>query len=134
MMQCPICNKELVIKKKKVGETENGEAIYHKYAVCHDCKKQWNLEKQRAKKNIAAAEEAPKSDAIDNTEKKQTYSNIPPQHIREAREREMRANYQNMLDEGAEEEEDCSYTVLVVILVILILIALAFAGYWFLLK
>ena len=48
-MKCPICNHELEIKSKKTGETENGEAIYNEFAICHDCKKQWNLDKQRAK-------------------------------------------------------------------------------------
>lgn len=263
-MQCPICKQELVIKNKKVGETENGEAIYNEFAICHDCKKQWNLDKQRAKKDEPAKEtkpapkkkrprpdadaaqaDAPKprkkkrpvdpeaanqaeaekvsgvsenserpkkkkrpaaasADAavsredaprpkkkkrpvtdealetarpkkrrprpsvdeaatqvidkpfedfsdlsddtyielskvkkrrpIDNTQPEQTYSNIPPKHIRESREREMRENYQNMLDEGEDEEERRFPIVLVVILILLVLAAAAFAGYWFLLR
>lgn len=271
-MQCPICKQELVIKNKKVGETENGEAIYNEFAICHDCKKQWNLDKQRAKKDEPAKEtkpapkkkrprpdadaaqaDAPKprkkkrpvdpeaanqaeaekvsgvsenserpkkkkrpaaasadaavsredaprpkkkkrpvdaeasvtagepsetrprpkkkrprpdvdasatriidepfedfSDSsddtyierpktrkrkpIDNTQPEQTYSNIPPKHIRESREREMRENYQNMLDEGEDEEERRFPIVLVVILILLVLAAAAFAGYWFLLR
>lgn len=58
-MKCPICQKELEIKNKKVGETAAGEAIYNEFAICHDCKKQWNLDKQRAKKNTPA--EKPKA-------------------------------------------------------------------------
>lgn len=61
-MNCPICKKELEIKTKKVGESATGEAIYNEFAICHDCKKQWNLDKQRAKANAAAkvkAEEKP---------------------------------------------------------------------------
>ena len=277
-MQCPICKQELEIKNRKVGETENGEAIFNEFAICHDCKKQWNLDKQRAKKQSPAAEEAPKpkkkrprpetannsanadtpkprkkkrpvqnsettansettekpdtarpvqrpdagevrprpkkrrpegvakatlsetaeevaprpkkkkrpvsssnvsegqprpkkrsipsnvkpapramdepieefSDAlgkpsedrpkvkkrraIDNTKKEQTYSNIPPKHVRESREKEMRENYQNMLDEDDADEGSGFPTVLVVILILLILAAAAFAGYWFLLR
>ena len=49
-MQCPICKKDLEIKNKKIGENEAGEAIYNEFAICRDCKKQWNLDKQRAKK------------------------------------------------------------------------------------
>ena len=66
-MKCPICNHELEIKSKKTGETENGEAIYNEFAICHDCKKQWNLDKQRAKnaakttKKETPAAEAPAS-------------------------------------------------------------------------
>ena len=49
-MQCPICKKDLEIKNKKIGENEAGEAIYNEFAICRDCKKQWNLDKQREKK------------------------------------------------------------------------------------
>ena len=310
-MKCPICNHELEIKNKKTGETENGEAIYNEFAICHDCKKQWNLDKQRAKNNTktdaekkAPAAEAPtpkkkkrrpaaktssasperplnkkprstteasveptgsnapetpkpkkkkrpvpkpdvmpqaaepsavletpptaepsdapapkprkkrrpapaaenvetvrpafgdepedkeapvrprpkkkpadapkpapkakkvrpaakameesveefsgsfgedyeerprakKRRAIDNTEEEITYSNIPPKHIRDAREQEMRDNYQNMLDEGDEEweDDDRRFPVwLIVIIVLIVLAAAGFAGYWFLLR
>lgn len=294
-MQCPICKKDLEIKNKKVGENEAGEAIYNEFAICRDCKKQWNLDKQREKKKKIAEEalakkiaenkesegtvekprkkrpssegertsaehpsqpkkkkkrpvstetadkavsssagpEAParpkkkrprpasegerpvrkprpqadvsseessaklhqkkrpedterpllkyaekqendteavhprpkkkrlevdsSTYAVDDSktrviadeeddlkitapdlatdeEKVQTYSNIPPKHVREKREQEMRENYQNMLDE--EDEEDVRHfpVVLVVILIFLIIAAAAFAGYWFFLK
>ena len=55
-MQCPICKKDLEIKNKKVGENEAGEAIYNEFAICRDCKKQWNLDKQREKKKKLAKE------------------------------------------------------------------------------
>ena len=55
-MQCPICKKDLQIKNKKVGENEAGEAIYNEFAICRDCKKQWNLDKQREKKKKLAKE------------------------------------------------------------------------------
>ena len=53
-MQCPICKKDLEIKNKKIGENEAGEAIYNEFAICRDCKKQWNLDKQREKKKKLA--------------------------------------------------------------------------------
>ena len=264
-MQCPICKKDLEIKNKKVGENEAGEAIYNEFAICRDCKKQWNLDKQREKKKKLAKEalaektveagkaaekphkkrpaaegertsaerpahpkkkkkrpnpaaegerparkprpktegssegqpsrphpkkrpvtsdrpllkyaegqeesreevrprpkkkrpeEAKPVHAIDNSstriisdeedelkitapdlstpevEKEQTYSNIPPKHVREKREQEMRENYQNMLDEEDDDERHFP-VVLVVILIFLIIAAAAFAGYWFFLK
>ena len=55
-MQCPICKKDLEIKNKKVGENEAGEAIYNEFAICRNCKKQWNLDKQREKKKKLAKE------------------------------------------------------------------------------
>lgn len=265
-MQCPICKKDLEIKNKKIGENEAGEAIYNEFAICRDCKKQWNLDKQREKKKKLAKEalaektveagkttekphkkrpaaegektsaerpaqpkkkkkrpnpaaegerlvrkprpkaegsseeqpsrphpkkrpatsdrpllkyaegqeesrekvrprpkkkcpeEAKPVHAIDNSstriisdeedelkitapdlstpegEKEQTYSNIPPKHVREKREQEMRENYQNMLDEEDDDDERHFPVVLVVILIFLIIAAAAFAGYWFFLK
>lgn len=55
-MKCPICGKELEMKNKQVGTNDQGEPIFNEYAICRDCKKQWNLDKQRAKK--AAAKKA----------------------------------------------------------------------------
>lgn len=323
-MNCPICKKELEIKNKKVGENAAGEAIYNEFAICHDCKKQWNLDKQRAKANVAAkantekteiktaevskkapvvsetpsdaaptpkkkrpvssdeqaqpvrkvkkkrpvnpetvqakepvtsskskaapvkvtesvkdaptrviptneleaklqeisapeerprkkkrpvpsdvqeqpvrkvkkkrpvnpetvsdtpevsteAAPAPKkkrpatngqpkrsssdvniqerphkkrrrpvesleddmtefSNALAEEMNEKTYSNIPPKHIREAREKEMRENYQNMLDEEDEGEEGGAPIILILIIIILLLAIAAFAGYWFLLR
>ena len=56
-MKCPICGKELELKKKQVGTDENGNPIFNEYAICRDCKKQWNLDKQRAKRAAKKAEE-----------------------------------------------------------------------------
>lgn len=271
-MNCPICKKELEIKNKKVGETAAGEAIYNEFAICHDCKKQWNLDKQRAKANtteketktetpskpapapkkrrpvssdaqeqpvrkvkkkrpvdptaaqartsakpketaeadaptrvipteeldarleaMKSQEERPRkkkrpvpSDAQEQPVRKvkkrpasdeqsdktvsdtnvqerprkkkrrpvesqvndlservngfeaeeevpeKKYSNIPPKHVREAREKEMRENYQNLLEE--EEEEGGSPIILILVIIILLLAVAAFAGYWFLLR
>ena len=55
-MKCPICGKELELKNKQIGTNENGDPIFNEYAICRDCKKQWNLDKQRAKR--AAAKKA----------------------------------------------------------------------------
>ena len=42
-MKCPICGKELELRNKQVGTGENGEPVFNRYAICRDCKKQWNL-------------------------------------------------------------------------------------------
>lgn len=52
-MKCPICGKGLELQKKQIGTSENGDPIFNEYAICRDCKKQWNLDKQRAKKMAA---------------------------------------------------------------------------------
>ena len=64
-MKCPICGKDLDLQNKQIGTSENGDPIFNEYAICHSCKKQWNLDKQRAKKIAAkkAAEEKAKSEA-----------------------------------------------------------------------
>lgn len=49
-MKCPICGNELEIKNKQIGTDNSGDPVFNEYAVCRDCKKQWNLDKQRAKK------------------------------------------------------------------------------------
>ncbi len=50
-MKCPSCGKELERMKRQVGTTESGDPIFNEYAVCRDCKKQWNLDRQRAGEN-----------------------------------------------------------------------------------
>ena len=64
-MKCPICEKDLDLQNKQIGTSENGDPIFNEYAICHSCKKQWNLDKQRAKKIAAkkAAEEKAKAEA-----------------------------------------------------------------------
>ena len=64
-MKCPICGKDLELQKKQIGISENGDPIFNEYAICRDCKKQWNLDKQRAKRMAAkkaAAQAAVKSE------------------------------------------------------------------------
>lgn len=58
-MKCPICGKDLELQKKQVGTAENGDPVFNEYAICRDCRKQWNLDKQRAKK-MAAKKAEPK--------------------------------------------------------------------------
>lgn len=60
-MKCPICGKELELRNKQIGTTENGDPIFNEYAICRDCRKQWNLDKQRAKK-AAEKKEPPKQE------------------------------------------------------------------------
>lgn len=72
-MKCPICGKELELMKKKVGTDENGSPILNQYAVCRDCKKQWNLDKQRAnnanKKKEKEEKAAPKQKQEESVKK-----------------------------------------------------------------
>lgn len=49
-MKCPICGNKLEIKNKQIGTDNSGDPVFNEYAVCRDCKKQWNLDKQREKK------------------------------------------------------------------------------------
>lgn len=49
-MRCPKCGKDVELQNKQVGVDENGKPIFNKYAICKDCKKQWNLDKQKDKK------------------------------------------------------------------------------------
>ena len=79
-MKCPICGKDVELQKKQIGTDENGEPIFNEYAVCRDCRKQWNLDKQRAKKMAAkkaaagqsedSAKKAPQRTAEDTAPKK----------------------------------------------------------------
>lgn len=64
-MKCPICGKDVELQKKQIGTSENGDPIFNEYAICRDCKKQWNLDKQRAKKMAAKKAAAQKNDAAD---------------------------------------------------------------------
>ena len=76
-MKCPKCGKDVILQKKQVGVDENGNPVLNEYAICKDCKKQWNLDKQRAKKSApkpAASvakhtEAAPKQEVYHCTEK-----------------------------------------------------------------
>lgn len=49
-MKCPKCGKDVLLQNKKVGVDADGNPIFNEYAVCKDCRKQWNLDRQRSKK------------------------------------------------------------------------------------
>lgn len=67
-MKCPICGKDLELQNKQTGTNENGEPVFNEYAICRSCRKQWNLDKQRAKK-IAARKAAAEKAAAEKTSK-----------------------------------------------------------------
>ena len=78
-MKCPICGKDVELQKKQVGVDEQGAPVFHQYAVCRDCKKQWDLDKQRARKavpdtavNTGKAEAPPVQPEKDPGEHKET--------------------------------------------------------------
>ena len=49
-MKCPICGKNVELRQKQVGVDEQGNPVFNQYAICKDCKKQWNLDKKRSQK------------------------------------------------------------------------------------
>ena len=53
-MNCPNCGKELELKQRQVGLDDSNAPIYNEFAICKDCKKMWNLDKQRHKKMTAS--------------------------------------------------------------------------------
>lgn len=53
-MNCPNCGKELELKQRQVGLNDSNEPVYNEFAICKDCKKMWNLDKQRQKKMTSA--------------------------------------------------------------------------------
>lgn len=78
-MKCPICGKDVELQKKQVGVDEQGTPIFHQYAVCRDCKKQWDLDKQRARKVVpdpAVNSEKPEAPVV-KTEKVQKEESAP---------------------------------------------------------
>lgn len=76
-MKCPICGKELELTKKQVGTGENGEPVFNEYAICRDCKKQWNLDKQRAKRAARKEEEKKEAPAAKPAPKKEPAAEAP---------------------------------------------------------
>ena len=78
-MKCPICGKELELTKKQVGTGENGEPVFNEYAICRDCRKQWNLDKQRAKRAAKKEEEKKAAPAEKPVPKKEPAAEAPVQ-------------------------------------------------------
>ncbi len=89
-MKCPLCGKDVILQQKQVGTTENGEPIMNQYAICKDCKKQWNLDKQRAKKMAAkkAVEDVKQAESTRSDEEKKAVKKARPvterTHLRSA--------------------------------------------------
>ena len=77
-MKCPICGKDVELQKKQIGTDENGEPIFNEYAVCRDCRKQWNLDKQRAKKMAAKRAAAGQSEDSAKKAPKRTTEDAAP--------------------------------------------------------
>ena len=73
-MKCPICGNKLEIKNKQIGTDNSGDPVFNEYAVCRDCKKQWNLDKQRAKKRRQGI--CKKAEAADKTSRKKTEATL----------------------------------------------------------
>lgn len=126
-MRCPKCGKNVEFQKKKVGIDESGHPILNEYAVCRDCRKQWNLEKQKVpsgktnhssekasstltnsnpsksqnKKgdsaNVASKNSAPQKTAAPMKNNKTQYSNIPPEKVRAKKETAVKQSYEDML-------------------------------------
>ncbi|MDE6957225.1 MAG: hypothetical protein K2O96_03885 [Lachnospiraceae bacterium] len=69
-MKCPKCGKDLLLRNEKVGENEDGSAIYNEFGICKDCKKKFNLDKTRAKKAERAAEKTVAKESVEEPVKK----------------------------------------------------------------
>ena len=65
-MKCPICGKDMELRNRQTGTDENGSPVFHQYAICKDCKKQWDLDKQRAKK-AAVKKDSGKANPVKKT-------------------------------------------------------------------
>ncbi len=81
-MKCPICGQQLRPGKKDPN-----------YLLCYNCKKKFK---------------SPQAKAPEETEQK--YSNIPPKHVRQKREDEMRKAYDELLsvEEGKKKKKNPS--------------------------
>lgn len=108
-MKCPKCGRELQIRKENSGKDENGNPVSAEYAVCKECRKKWNLDKMKNKKQKAETAKVQEEDAevIKKAleEEAPAYTNIPPKEIREAREESMKKSYDDMLSAGVQEEK-----------------------------
>lgn len=82
-MKCPICGQELKPGKKDPN-----------YLLCYNCKKKFKVPAQKVSGNT-------KKEEVDEEEiHAPKYANIPPKHVREKREQEMRRAYDEMLAVG----------------------------------
>ncbi len=98
-MKCPKCNSELRESKKTPG-----------YYLCDSCKKKFSQETlarfkyaKSSAKNTESSDEQEIPETLeqpiaDKEPGGTVYSNIPPEHIRQKREKEMRENYEALLN------------------------------------
>lgn len=71
---CPLCNRKIVGKAYKVGDTNEGEVIYHKgWEICEECVKFHNL-------HIVTKEEAAKKKVEDEAMRKRRHAEILAKH------------------------------------------------------
>lgn len=111
-MKCPKCGRELEIRKEVSGNDENGNLVSTEFAICKSCRKKWNLEKMKSKKQKKEPEK--ESELIQDNDEEiikkaleedaPSYTNIPPKEIREAREEAVKKSYDEMLSSGGKEE------------------------------
>lgn len=83
-MKCPRCGNELRISRKDPS-----------YGLCDTCRKKFRLPEA----SVKSREES------ETEEHYPKYANIPPKHVREKREQEMRRAYDELLSIGAEERK-----------------------------
>ena len=81
-MKCPICGQELRPSKKDPN-----------YFLCYECKKKFKVPQKKTEKPEKAEKKVRRASA----EEEQSYSNIPPKHVRKKRETEMRKAYDDLL-------------------------------------
>ena len=93
-MKCPKCGKDVEIQKRPVGTDDEGNPILNEFAICRDCKKKWNLDKQRQKKSAETAK--PKAAVSDSSDSRP--GNIPPEHVRKKQEAAVKKSYEEMLN------------------------------------
>lgn len=112
-MKCRTCGNEM-----ELTQTDSG-----KIAICHTCKiKRKLVKKEQPRKKPAAVS--------------QSYSNIPKEAIRSKSEREVKHNYQQMLDAGnspdkskRKKKKSPVLRLMLILLILVILGAAAFFGY-----
>lgn len=101
-MKCPKCGKDVELIKKQVSVDDNGEPVLNEFAVCHDCKKKWNLDKQRKKKVGAITPDDSLPQEVEIKTEEPQYSNIPPKKVRKKSEKAVKKNYEDMLSIDAD--------------------------------
>ncbi len=90
-MNCPKCGNELRISKKDP-----------RYGLCDECRKKFKLPETVSPETTAEKKKV-KPARAEREETYPRYANIPPEKIRQKREREMRKAYDELLAIGEEE-------------------------------